>query len=68
MSVTKRTDHSLSVWSVSPTTVWAIQFGGSGTNDTIVIELSKLLPVHHNICCKAHTHTHIYFQYYDIGD
>ena len=61
--MTKRSDHSVSVWSVSPTTVWVVQFGGksdlggSGLNDTTVIELSKLRPVHHSICCKAHTHS-----------
>ena len=37
--------HSLSVWNVSTTAVWVVQFGGlkdlSKLNDTTVIELSK---------------------------
>uniref|UniRef100_A0A1X7T4Y6 Uncharacterized protein n=1 Tax=Amphimedon queenslandica TaxID=400682 RepID=A0A1X7T4Y6_AMPQE len=38
--VTKRYWHSLSVWSVTPTTNWIIEFGGAlSYNDTAVIEL-----------------------------
>ena len=36
--------HSLSVWSVTPTTNWIIVFGGDGQyTDTRVIELSKYM-------------------------
>uniref|UniRef100_A0A1X7TEY8 Uncharacterized protein n=1 Tax=Amphimedon queenslandica TaxID=400682 RepID=A0A1X7TEY8_AMPQE len=41
-NVTNRYWHSLSVWSVTPTTNWIIEFGGgfeSHSNDTAVIEL-----------------------------
>uniref|UniRef100_A0A1X7UGV0 Protein kinase domain-containing protein n=1 Tax=Amphimedon queenslandica TaxID=400682 RepID=A0A1X7UGV0_AMPQE len=39
-SITKRWCHSLSVWSVTPTTNWIIVFGGGTSyNDTAVIEL-----------------------------
>uniref|UniRef100_A0A1X7TQR4 Uncharacterized protein n=1 Tax=Amphimedon queenslandica TaxID=400682 RepID=A0A1X7TQR4_AMPQE len=45
VNVTKRCYHSLSVWSVTPTTNWIIEFGGARddlittVNDTTVIEL-----------------------------
>ena len=46
-TVTKRCNHSLSVWSVTPTTNWIIVFGGyrgSGlVSDTQVIELSEYM-------------------------
>ena len=46
-TVTGRLYHSLSVWSVTPTTNWIIVFGGvkdSGTvSDTQVIELSEYM-------------------------
>ena len=44
VTVTWRWSHSLSVWSVTPTTNWIIVFGG-GTQytDTQVIELSKYM-------------------------
>uniref|UniRef100_A0A1X7TRF9 Uncharacterized protein n=1 Tax=Amphimedon queenslandica TaxID=400682 RepID=A0A1X7TRF9_AMPQE len=39
-NVTNRYWHSLSVWSVTPTTNWIIEFGGDTSNaDTAVIEL-----------------------------
>ena len=40
-TVTGRYCHSLSVWSVTPTTNWIIVFGGGG--GTQVIELSKYM-------------------------
>ena len=44
-TVTGRWYHSLSVWSVTPTTNWIIVFGGGvgGYTDTQVIELSKYM-------------------------
>ena len=44
-TVTGRYRHSLSVWSVTPTTNWIIVFGGDTwyTNTTQVIELSKYM-------------------------
>uniref|UniRef100_A0A1X7T697 Uncharacterized protein n=1 Tax=Amphimedon queenslandica TaxID=400682 RepID=A0A1X7T697_AMPQE len=41
VNVTRRYWHSLSVWSVTPTTNWIIEFGGAGTSytDTAVIEV-----------------------------
>ena len=43
-TVTRRCYHSLSVWSVTPTTNWIIVFGGiGGYTDTQVIELSKYM-------------------------
>ena len=42
-AVTVRCWHSLSVWSVTPTTNWIIVFGGGGYTDTQVIELSKYM-------------------------
>ena len=39
--VTWRYRHSLSVWSVTPTTNWIIVFGGGG--GTQVIELSEYM-------------------------
>ena len=43
-TVTGRWSHSLSVWSVTPTTNWIIVFGGErGYTDTQVIELSKYM-------------------------
>ena len=46
-TVTKRYYHSLSVWSVTPTTNWIIVFGGlrGGVtlSDTQVIELSEYM-------------------------
>ena len=44
-TVTGRWYHSLSVWSVTPTTNWIIVFGGGerGFTDTRVIELSKYM-------------------------
>ena len=43
-----RYSHSLSVWSVTPTTNWIIVFGGKRDNlttisDTAVIELSEYM-------------------------
>ena len=44
VTVTRRRYHSLSVWSVTPTTNWIIVFGGEGGyTDTQVIELSKYM-------------------------
>ena len=44
VTVTWRYYHSLSVWSVTPTTNWIIVFGGIGVyTDTQVIELSKYM-------------------------
>ena len=43
VTVTERWYHSLSVWSVTPTTNWIIVFGGGGYTDTQVIELSKYM-------------------------
>ena len=44
VTVTWRWYHSLSVWSVTPTTNWIIVFGGGGGyTDTQVIELSKYM-------------------------
>ncbi|XP_011406543.2 PREDICTED: kelch domain-containing protein 2-like [Amphimedon queenslandica] len=44
VNVTKRYWHSLSVWSVTPTTNWIIEFGGgTSCNDTAVFELSKYM-------------------------
>ena len=40
-TVTGRRYHSLSVWSVTPTTNWIIVFGGGG--GTQVIELSEYM-------------------------
>ena len=40
-TVTGRYYHSLSVWSVTPTTIWIIVFGGGGGIE--VIELSKYM-------------------------
>ena len=44
-TVTRRSYHSLSVWSVTPTTNWIIVFGGERdrvtVSDTKVIELSE---------------------------
>ena len=45
-TVTGRFYHSLSVWSVTPTTNWIIVFGGyrdSVVSDTQVIELSEYM-------------------------
>ena len=46
-TVTERWYHSLSVWSVTPTTNWIIVFGGwrggITLSDTQVIELSKYM-------------------------
>ena len=43
-TVTRRWSHSLSVWSVTPTTNWIIVFGGDTRyTDTQVIELSKYM-------------------------
>ena len=46
-TVTGRRHHSLSVWSVTPTTNWIIVFGGmrdlSKVGDTQVIELSEYM-------------------------
>ena len=46
-AVTRRYYHSLSVWSVTPTTNWIIVFGGERGFDTLsdtqVIELSKYM-------------------------
>ena len=47
-AVTGRCYHSLSVWSVTPTTNWIIVFGGVKggyvtVSDTQVIELSKYM-------------------------
>ena len=43
-AVTGRWSHSLSVWSVTPTTNWIIVFGGrTWYTDTQVIELSKYM-------------------------
>ena len=43
-TVTRRCFHSLSVWSVTPTTNWIIVFGGKGGyTDTQVIELSEYM-------------------------
>ena len=43
-TVTGRYYHSLSVWSVTPTTNWIIVFGGrTRYTDTQVIELSKYM-------------------------
>ena len=46
-TVTGRRWHSLSVWSVTPTTNWIIVFGGerdlSKLSDTQVIELSEYM-------------------------
>ena len=46
-AVTRRSYHSLSVWSVTPTTNWIIVFGGESdyvtVSDTQVIELSKYM-------------------------
>uniref|UniRef100_A0A1X7TGS1 Uncharacterized protein n=1 Tax=Amphimedon queenslandica TaxID=400682 RepID=A0A1X7TGS1_AMPQE len=42
--VTKRWNHSLSVWSVTPITNWIIVFGGyTPYNNTAVIELSEYM-------------------------
>ena len=43
VTVTVRYYHSLSVWSVTPTTNWIIVFGGGVYTDTPVIELSKYM-------------------------
>ena len=44
VTVTRRYWHSLSVWSVTPTTNWIIVFGGDTLyTDTQVIELSKYM-------------------------
>ena len=45
VTVTGRYSHSLSVWSVTPTTNWIIVFGGrvGVYTDTQVIELSKYM-------------------------
>ena len=40
-TVTGRYYHSLSVWSVTPTTIWIIVFGGGGGIE--VIELSEYM-------------------------
>ena len=44
--VTKRNNHSLSAWSVTPVTSWIVQFGGyKGSKligDTTIIEFSEL--------------------------
>ena len=52
VTVTGRYYHSLSVWSVTPTTNWIIVFGG-GTQytDTQVIELSKYMYTVVDIMC-----------------
>ena len=44
-TVTGRRYHSLSVWSVTPTTNWIIVFGERGVtvSDTQVIELSEYM-------------------------
>ena len=43
-NITIKCDHSLSVWSVTPTTNWIIVFGGSTLcTDTAVIELSEYM-------------------------
>ena len=43
-NVTDRCLHSLSLWSVTPTTNWIIVFGGrTSYNDTPVIELSEYM-------------------------
>ena len=46
-TVTGRYWHSLSVWSVTPTTNWIIVFGGRREGDTVsdtqVIELSEYM-------------------------
>ena len=45
-TVTGRRYHSLSVWSVTPTTNWIIVFGGERgvtVSDTQVIELSEYM-------------------------
>ena len=46
-TVTRRCYHSLSVWSVTPTTNWIIVFGGVRggvkVSDTQVIELSEYM-------------------------
>ena len=45
-TVIERCDHSLSLWSMTPTTNWIIVFGGSTRyTDTQVIELSEYLYV-----------------------
>ena len=44
MDVTYRWYHSLSVWSVTPTTNWIIVFGGATIcTDPAVIELSEYM-------------------------
>ena len=47
VTVTGRYYHSLSVWSVTPTTNWIIVFGGVrgfvSVSDTQVIELSEYM-------------------------
>ena len=46
-TVTRRRNHSLSVWSVTPTTNWIIVFGGIRDHVTVsdiqVIELSEYM-------------------------
>ena len=43
-NVTERRFHSLSLWSVTPTTNWIIVFGGDTSyTDTAVIELSEYM-------------------------
>ena len=50
-TVTGRCHHSLSVWSVTPTTNWIIVIGGGGVcTDTQVIELSEYY------VCKMYMH------------
>ena len=53
-TVTGRCHHSLSVWSVTPTTNWIIVIGGGGVcTDTQVIELSEYMCVK---CTRMHLH------------
>ena len=65
-TLTGRISHSLSVWSVTPTTTWLIVFGGrirTGeikeiVSDTRVIELSEYI-IHNNVHINNYSPTHI---------
>ena len=55
-TVTGRCHHSLSVWSVTPTTNWIIVIGGGGVcTDTQIIELSEYM------CVNVHACIYVYY-------
>lgn len=59
MPVVRGQGDSLSVWNISPTTVWIAQFGGYNVltkyNDIRVIELNKYWLLIINLLHRPHT-------------